>query len=84
MTSGFENPEVVFVGEKGEVWPSISMQKRNLQCAAGLGLSLSFPSNAPRENTKTALDTVLLPGYNISNFIGQFVTILSVNKTRDF
>ena len=38
----------------------------------------------PRENTKTALDTVLLPGYNISNFIGQFVTILSVNKTRDF
>jgi len=30
------------------------------------------------------VDTEIFPGYNTSNFIGQFVTILSVNKTRDF
>ena len=31
-----------------------------------------------------ALDKWPAMGYTIPNFIGQFVTILSVNKTRDF
>ena len=32
---------------------------------------------------RVGLDKRYIFGYNVDNFIGQFVTILSVNKTRE-